>query len=84
MIEFETMTFAELKAFSKTVEEIRRERLNDELTKREEKIQSLLDECFDLIEESGLEVYANTPHGSYEDKFDFAEVLAFEFADDEE
>lgn len=38
MIEFktmETMTLAELKTLAETTEEIRRKRLNDELTKRE-------------------------------------------------
>lgn len=83
MIELETMTFAELETLAKTVEEIRRERLKDELAKREEKIQSLLDECFDLIEESGIKMYANTPHGSYSEKFDFVEIFAFEFDDEE-
>lgn len=84
MVEFETMTLADLKILAEITEKARKERLNDELDKRVKKIQALLDECFDLIEESGLEVYANTPYGSYEDEFDFAEVLVFEFADDEE
>ena len=83
MVELELMTFTELKTFAETIEEARRKRLNDELTKREEKIQSLLDECFDLIEESGLSVYADTPHENYFEKFDFSEILTFEFDEEE-
>ena len=84
MIELETMTLTDLKIFAEKTEKIRRKRLSDELAKRENKIQALLDECFDLIEESGLEVYANTPHENYAEKFDFSEILTFEFEDEEE
>lgn len=83
MIELETMTLADLKVLAEITEKIRRERLNNELTKRVEKIQTLLDECFDLIEESGLNVHANTANGYYTDKVDFAEILVFELEDEE-
>ena len=83
MIELETMTLAELKILVETAEEIRRKRLIDELTKREEKIQALLDECFELIEESELNVYADTPETNYTERFDLSEILTFEFDDKE-
>lgn len=86
MIELKTMdsmTLAELKTLAETTEEIRIKRLNDELTKREKAIQSLLDECFDLIEESGLEVYADTPSENFYEPFSLSEVLTFEYARDD-
>lgn len=83
MVKLETMTLAELKILAESTEKVRRKRLSDELAKREEKIQSLLNECFDLIEAAGLEVYANTPHENYTEKFDFSEILTFEFEDEE-
>lgn len=83
MVELETMTLAELKILAETTKEVRKKRLNDEITKREEAIQSLLDECFDLIEESGINMYANTAGGDYSGHFDFSEILTFEFNDEE-
>jgi hypothetical protein len=83
MVELETMTLAELKILVETAEEIRRKRLSDELAKREEKIQALLDECFELIEESELNVYADTAHENYTERFDLSEILTFEFDDEE-
>lgn len=86
MIEFktmETMTLAELKTLAETTEEIRRKRLNDELTKREKVIQSLINECFKLIEDSGFTVYANTPTENYYKPFSLDEILTFEYEDDE-
>jgi hypothetical protein len=83
MVKLETMTLTELKTLAETTEEIRRKRLSDELAKREEKIQSLIDECFDLIEESGLEVVAETPYDSFYEKFDFSEIFGFEFKNEE-
>lgn len=79
----ETMTLTELKTLAEATEEIRRKRLNDELTKKEKVIQSLIDECFDLIEESGIKMYADTPRENYYEPFSLNEILTFEFEDDE-